>query len=184
MGAHKDFDIALGNSPSRAAQAKATIYAAKEIGVSRLVEVVAARPIDRLLPEAGYLVPHDLVDLTRGEYLTFFVGKGYGFLPQHTPFCPELHAALATAVRAADPAGSCRGIFAALDSWEGMDEGRVWGGHLAGLGVSPAAFLARELELCYAPLCVLGSRDNVEAVVDRMLDELPGQCQCACGSAM
>ncbi len=165
-------------------QTRAAIYGAKVLRATRIVEVVAARPLDRLLPENGYVVPHDLVDLTRGHYLTFFASKGYGFLPQQTPFCPDMRAALVGAARSIDPASAGRGIVAALDGWDELDEARRWGAHLAGRGVSPAAFLARELEICYVPLCVLGSSHAAAAIIDRMLDALPAERNCPCSRAM
>jgi 5'-methylthioadenosine phosphorylase len=165
--------------------ARATIYGARQIGATRVLEIVAARPLDRLLPEDSYAIPHDLVDLTRGRYLTFFEGKGYGFLPQHTPFCPEMRGALVRATRAGDPAGAGRGIFAALDRWDDTDEARRWGAHLAGIAVSPTAFLARELELCYAPLCLLGvPRTSVDETIAKMIDHLPDERHCLCSTAM
>jgi 5'-methylthioadenosine phosphorylase len=164
---------------------RAMIYGTRQIGATRVLELVAARPLDRLLPEHSYAVPHDLVDLTRGRYLTFFEGKGYGFLPQHTPFCPEMRAALVRAARASDPASAGRGIFAALDRWEDMAEARRWGAHLGGIAVSPTAFLARELELCYAPLCLLGvSGAAVDEVIGETIDHLPAERDCPCSTAM
>ncbi len=165
-------------------QTRAAIYGAKVLRATRIVEVVAARPLDRLLPENGYVVPHDLVDLTRDHYLTFFASKGYGFLPQQTPFCPDMRAALVASARSIDPASAGRAIVAALDGWDELDEARMWGAHLAGRGVSPAAFLARELEICYVPLCVLGSNHEVAAIIDRMLDALPVERNCPCSRAM
>ena len=164
---------------------QALIYAAKVGGATRVVEVVRTRALDRLLPDEGYVLPPDLVDLTRGKLLTFFVGKGYGFLPQQTPFCPEMRSALVPAVRVTHPLSAARGTFAALDEWEQTDEATAWGAQLAGIGVSPATFLARELELCYTPLCLLGDGFYaIEAVVEEMLTRLPQERQCLCRSAM
>ena len=165
--------------------ARATIYGARQLGATRVLEIVAVRPLDRLLPEDSYAVPHDLVDLTRGRYLTFFEGKGYGFLPQHTPFCPEMRAALVRATRLAKPTSAARGIFAALDSWDDLDEARRWGAHVGAIAISPTAFLARELELCYAPLCLLrGPGTDVNKVITEMIDHLPAERHCPCATAM
>jgi 5'-methylthioadenosine phosphorylase len=164
---------------------RAMVYGAKLLGVDRIVEIVEARPLDRLLPGAGFAVPHDLVDLTNGQYLTFFQGKGYGFLPQQTPFCPELRAALVPTARTAYPSSAGRGIVAALDGWEQIDQARSWGAHLAAPGISPTAFLARELELCYVPLCVLGSDHGlIGSVLQQMLEKLGIGRSCPCATAM
>ena len=192
------FDIATAGGQRAAvlrglddgAAARAAIYGAKLLGIERVVEVVAATPLDRLLPERGYLVPHDLLDLTDGEHLTFFTNKGYGFLPQHSPFCPELRAAFVPAVRTSFPRSAGRGVFAAgvgkpTPSQELLDMARRWGAHAAGDGVSPTTFLARELELCYMPLCMLGEvAGEVENVILAMLRGLPPERACGCAHAM
>ena len=169
---------------SSPAQARAAVYGAKALGAERIVELVVARPLTRLLAASTYAVPHDLVDLTRGHYLTFFEGKGYGFLPQHTPFCLELRAGLGAASRAVDPMSAGRGVYAAIDHWEQLEEAKQWGAHFAGMRVSPTAFLARELELCYVPLCCLGPEPALRELVDRMAPELPVKRGCPCATAM
>jgi 5'-methylthioadenosine phosphorylase len=169
----------------RGERIRAAIYGAKQMGIERIVDIVPARPLDRLLPEGGYALPHDVVDLTRGQYLTFFEHKGYGFLPMHTPFCPELRAALLPGVRAINPLSAARGIVAALDGWEQIGEAQRWGAHIAAVGVSPAVFLARELELCYVALCVPDAAAvDYDDLIDDMLTRLPAERTCPCGTAM
>lgn len=163
---------------------RAAIYGAKLASIARVVELVPVSPLDRLLAEAVYVVPHDLIDLTSGDYLTFFTGKGYGFLPQHTPFCPQMRTGLNAAARHAEPGSCSRGVIAALGSWQELAEARTLGAHLGGLGVSPVAFLARELELCYAPLCMLGQHEGVRQIVQEMLQLLPEDRTCPCATAM
>ncbi len=165
--------------------ARAAVYGAKLLGGTRILEIVAARRVDRLLPEHGYAVPHDLVDLTHGHYLTFFEGKGYGFLPQQMPFCSEMRVTLTAATREVDATSAGRGVFGALDRWEDLAEASQWGAHLAGLGVSPTAFLAREIELCYVPLCLIGDRvPPTDEVIGKMLERLPAERHCVCATAM
>jgi 5'-methylthioadenosine phosphorylase len=165
-------------------QIRAAIYGAKALGATRIVEVVPVQALDRLLASRTYVVPHDLVDLTRGEYLTFFEGRGYGFMPQQTPFCPDMRRALGDAARSVDPVSAARGIVAAISSPDALDEAARWGAHVAGRGVSPAAFLARELELCYVPLCLLDEHAAIDAIITRLLDSLPAERDCLCARAM
>jgi len=167
------------------ANIRATVYGVKLLGIARIVDVLPARAIDRLLPRDGYAVPHDLVDLTHGDYLTFFEGKGYGFLPQKDPFCPELGAALVRTLRAIAPMTAARGVLAAVDDVEVYDEAERWGAHMLARGTSPAAYLARELEVCYIPLCVFGEpRGALETIATDMLAALPEERSCVCATAM
>jgi len=170
--------------PDLSDDVRAAIYGAKLLGIERMVGLIDAQPLDRLLPPRGLAVPHDLVDLTRGRHLTFFAGKGYGFLPQQQPFCPELRAALIPPARAAEPRSAARGIVAAVDSVDQHEEARRWGAHMLGMAVSPATFLARELELCYAPLCCFGKTTDVQRIVEQMLVLLPDRRSCPCATAM
>ncbi len=164
---------------------RAAVYGVKLLGVSRIVDVLPSRGIDRLLPREGYAVPHDLVDLTHGDYLTFFEGKGYGFLPQQEPFCPELGAALVGALRAIAPMTAARGVLAAVDDVGMYDAAEHWGAQMLARGASPAAFLARELEVCYTPLCVFGEpRGAIETIAMDLLAALPEERSCVCATAM
>src|SRR5262245_38057976 len=83
--------VAAGASPF------AAIYAAKAAGAARVVELAPVAPHNHLLDEDDLLLPSDLVDRTRLRRYTFFAGKGYGFLAQREPFCPDLRGALLAA---------------------------------------------------------------------------------------
>lgn len=143
------------------APTRALIAGAKELGAERVIEPVPLTPVNHLLAPGDLLVPDHLLDLTTGQVETFFVGKGYGFVPQHPPYCPELRAALLEAARAvvADIPGAerpCvfgRGTYGAYTAPVTDTMRRTlahWQVDAAGTGGVPASFLARELELCYA----------------------------------
>jgi 5'-methylthioadenosine phosphorylase len=195
---------------SSAAPPRALIYAAKEMGAARVIEVLPLHPINRLLEPGDLLVPDHLLDLTRGHDLTFFVGKGYGFLPQHPPFCPVVRDALITASRqvvaseplARQPRVFVRGTYGAVAVAPTPDippdaslqqTCALWGADAVGSGGVPTSFLARELELCYAPLgCVRGEGDEWPAaalpLLLRVLQAtpplLPPDRSCPCARAM
>lgn len=162
---------------------RAAIFAAKAFGVTRIVEVLPARAIDRLLPPGALVVPHDSIDLTVGRAATFFVGKGYGFLSQQHVFCPELRRA-AIAALDEQPRVFARGTLAVLDDLDQPIDPR-WGAQLAARSGVPAAYLAKELEVCYAPLCVIGGDlHEIEPAIDRVIAQIPVQRQCPCATAM
>ncbi|NJN65999.1 MAG: MTAP family purine nucleoside phosphorylase [Chloroflexaceae bacterium] len=146
---------------------RALIYGAKEMGYERVVEVLPLRAVNWLLEPGDLLVPDHLVDLTHGRDMTFFVGKGYGFLPQHPPFCPVVrdaliaagHQVVAEVPLAERPRIFVRGTYGAVVvEPESAPEsalrqaGTLWGADAIGSRGVPTSFLSRELELCYALL--------------------------------
>lgn len=162
---------------------RAAIYAAKALGVTRIIEIVQAAALDRLLPANVLVVPHDTIDLTINRAATFFVGKGYGFLGQQHVFCPEIRAAVLAALRD-QPRVFGRGTLAVLDDVEQPIDDR-WGAQLKARAGVPAAYLAKELELCYAPLCVIGAELREQAaLIDQVIAALPAERACPCAQAM
>lgn len=152
----KQIDDCLWLEP---ASAHATIYAAKDAGCVQIVEVAYFSAVNRLLAPGDIFLPSDVIDLTYGQEYTFFIGKGYGFLPQNPPFCPYLRSTLFQALHdvSADwllserPALFRRGTYAALnyDNTTPADL-QAWNIDAVGTAGVPAVFLARELEMCYA----------------------------------
>lgn len=171
----------------------AAIYAARAAGATRVVELAQAVALNRLLGPRDLALPDDLVDRTAYPRYTFFAGKGYGFLSQREPFCPDLRGALLEALRERTPRSFARGVYLAAHAPDAADA--VWDADLAGSGVVPACFLARELELCYAPVCVVGAPHagwaeapevgaGLADAIGAALDRLPGERACACATAM
>jgi 5'-methylthioadenosine phosphorylase len=150
-----------------AAPPHAQIYAARTLEVRRIIEVLPLYAVNRLLLPGDVLLPHDLLDLTHNRRSTFFVGKGYGFLPQYPPYCPVLRAALQQAVPPLLEPGSttpprlfARGTYAASEHSGSLDAQSstalaAWGADALGSSGVPGSFLARELEMCYVPLGVV-----------------------------
>jgi 5'-methylthioadenosine phosphorylase len=154
-----------------------------------VVELAPVAPHNRLLDQDDLLLPSDLVDRTRLPRYTFFAGKGYGFLAQREPFCPDLRGALLAAAAAGAPRVFARGVYLATDDPHTLEP--EWDADVAGDGVVPASFLARELELCYATLCIVADDESAiysvewaEALLVDALDRLPAERGCVCATAM
>jgi 5'-methylthioadenosine phosphorylase len=175
--------VATGTSPF------AAIYAAKDAGAARVVELAPVAPHNRLLDQDDLLLPSDLVDRTRLPRYTFFAGKGYGFLAQREPFCSDLRGALLAAAAARAPRVFARGVYLATDDPHTLEP--EWDADVAGDGVVPASVLARELELCYATLCIVTDDESAiynvewaEALLADTLGRLPAERGCVCATAM
>jgi 5'-methylthioadenosine phosphorylase len=175
--------VAAGASPF------AAIYAAKAAGATRVVELAPVAPHNRLLDQDDLLLPGDLVDRTRLPRYTFFAGKGYGFLAQREPFCPDLRGGLLAAAVVHAPRVFARGVYLATDDPHTIEP--EWDADVAGDGVVPASFLARELELCYATLCIVAEDESsiyrvewAEGLLAEALGRLPAERGCVCATAM
>jgi 5'-methylthioadenosine phosphorylase len=174
----------------------AAIYAAKAAGAARVVELAPVAARNRLLEPGDLLLPSDLVDCTRLPRYTFFAGKGYGFLAQREPFCPHLRSALLATAAAGAPRAFARGVYLATGDLRTVEP--EWDADVAGDGIVPTSFLARELELCYAALCVVAepltptvedtsaspSIELLEGLLADALGRLPAERVCACATAM
>ncbi|HEX6291041.1 MAG TPA: hypothetical protein VFZ66_17780 [Herpetosiphonaceae bacterium] len=163
--------------------AHAAIYAAKTLGITRAIELLSAVALDRLLSTAAIVVPHDLVDLTVARVATFFVGKGYGFLGQQHVFCPELRRSALHTLESSGLRSFARGTLAVADHPQAQIDWR-WGAQLMAQHGAPAAYLAKELEICYLPLCVIGHREDLTPLLGALIANLPESRACPCASAM
>lgn len=148
---------------------RANVYAAKSLGVTRIIAWTGPGAISRKYRPGDLVLPGDLLDFTRNRPSTFFEGKGIGFIRQFPVFCEALRDALRTAAnegRARRSAGFSReggrrvhfgGTYACTEGprLETPAEIRFLAGagaDLVGMTLCPEAFLARELEICYAPV--------------------------------
>ncbi|MDD5761902.1 MAG: MTAP family purine nucleoside phosphorylase [bacterium] len=147
---------------------RANVYAAKSLGVTRIVAWTGPGAISLKYRPGDIVLPDDLLDFTRNRPSTFYEGKGIGFIRQHPVFCEPLREALRSAV---DLGGALRssakrsgvgrfhfgGTYACTEGprLETPAEIRFLAGagaDLVGMTLCPEAFLARELEICYAPV--------------------------------
>src|SRR3712207_5786936 len=70
---------------------RANIYAFKSLGVERLIAVSAVGSLREELPPGRLVVPHQLVDRTKGvRPFTFFGGGIVAHVPFEAPFCTEM----------------------------------------------------------------------------------------------
>jgi len=138
---------------------RANIYAAKALGILRIVAWTGPGILSGKYRPGDLVLPDDLLDFTRNRPFTFYEGKGIGFIRQSPVFCETLRSAL----RAAWGKGAAgirlhpKGTYACTEGprLETPAEIRFLAGagaDMVGMTLCPEAFLARELEICYAPV--------------------------------
>ena len=137
---------------------RANIFAMKECGVERIVAWSGPGAIDPNLAPGELVVPDDLIDETRRRPSSFYEGTGLGFIRQSPVFCPELRSALLSA--GSDCLDGCVYVCTEGPRLETPAEIRKYaqyGGQMVGMTLAPECFLARELEICYAPICYISN---------------------------
>jgi 5'-methylthioadenosine phosphorylase len=165
---------------------RASIYALKEQGASRIMAWSAPAAVNVALTVGQYVLPHDLVDDTRGRESSFFKGTGLGGLRQRPVFCDETRAAAESVLRMLSIKYQPHGAYVCaqgprLETPAEVKRLRSWGGDMVGMTLAPEAFLARELEMCYLPLCCIGRygegiRER-EGKPGRVLEEVQEQAE-------
>jgi 5'-methylthioinosine phosphorylase len=152
---------------------RANVYALKELGVERIVAWSGPGTIDTAFEPGQYVVPHDVLDETKRRESTFFTGTGLGFIRMRTPFCPTLRGALVNASAAIDHPCADGAVYVCtegprIETAAEIRKYELCGGQLVGMTLCPEAFLARELEMCYAAICFV--TNYAEGIVDRPQD--------------
>lgn len=150
---------------------RANLYALKVLGVERILSWSgpgSLRP-ERFHP-GDLILPSDILDETRSRPSTFFQGKGWGFIRSHPTFCPGIQEAFRQAAAGLGETLAEGAVYVCTEGprLETAAEVRKYaacGGDLVGMTLSPEAFLARELEMCYAPLTYV--TNYAEGTVER-----------------
>ncbi|MBE3040684.1 MAG: S-methyl-5'-thioadenosine phosphorylase [Chloroflexi bacterium] len=191
---------------------RANIYALKALGAERIVSINACGSLREDYAPGHIVIPDQIFDNTRGRARTFF-GEG---LVAHAgvadPFCPDLSAALETAVMGTGATVHHGGAFIVIEGPRFSTKAesnvyRSWGMSIVGMTAAPEAFLAREAEMCYAVMAHVTDYDvwhvseapvtvemviqtlnkntqAAQAAIRRLVASLPEETPCACGSAL
>jgi 5'-methylthioadenosine phosphorylase len=153
---------------------RANIYALKKCGVEAIVSWSGPGIINRAFRPGEFILPHDLIDETKNRESTFFANRGYGFIRQNDPFCPEIRKTLHQNFHTMSIPHHDQAVYICtegprLETPAEIRKFRVIGADLVGMTLIPETFLARELEICYAPICY--STNFAEGVVKRKYQE-------------
>lgn len=141
---------------------RANIFAAKDLGVERIIAWSGPGIVSKGMRPGDLALPDDLLDFTRNRPSTFFEGRGIGFVRQFPVFCGTVRKVLLEVWKrgTGDPRLIDGGTYACTEGprLETPAEVRFLaraGADMVGMTLCPEAFLARELEICYAPVAYL-----------------------------
>jgi len=139
---------------------RANLYALKDMGVEMVLAWGSGGAITHNMAVGDLVILNDLVDQTTQRQGTFFEDSPLGFLRQFPVFCPSLRRICGEVLHEMKIVyhGAGTAVVREGPRLETPAEVRM----LSALNVeivthafAPEAFLARELELCYAAVCTI-----------------------------
>ncbi len=188
---------------------KANIHALYQIGTARILATNAVGAINPRLEPGDLLAPQDFIDFTK-RCQTFFDEAPVTHIDLSQPYCPQIKKLLAEASRRTGIGLIEEMVMICTEGprFETPAEIRMFrrmGGDIVGMTGHPEAALARELQICYAPLCYVSNMAagmqnqlastalaavsrKVLPIVKQLLVEtigmLPEDRDCTCGESL
>ena len=202
---------------------RANIYGLCMLGVERILSSSAVGSLNPDCPPGTLVIPDQILDFTKNRIYTFYDGnteivirgekkvKGVVHIDVSQPFCPELRRILRDVCDELNVEYHFGGTYVCTEGprYETPAEikaFRMLGGDIVGMTVVPEAFLARELEICYATLSVVTNWaagiakhrltaeevvimfkrkiEIVKKVFIKAIELIPDERQCPCKSAL
>lgn len=150
---------------------RANVWALKELGVRRIIAWTGPGSLTPKLEIGDFVLPGDLLDMTRNRPRTFFENKGIGLLRQEPVFCPTLEKASEGVLGEYGTPVASGAVYAVsegprLETPAEVKMLRQLGAELVGMTLAPEAFLARELEICYHPIAYVTAFAEGVAEID------------------
>ncbi|WP_457614652.1 S-methyl-5'-thioadenosine phosphorylase [Methanopyrus sp.] len=190
---------------------RAIVWAMRELGVKRVLATNSVGVINPDEYEPGDIVlPVDFLDFTKHRPTTFYDEKVV-HVDVTEPYCPELREALMKAANDLGYPVKEGAVYVATEGprFETPAEIRAFrklGGDIVGMTGFPEVVLARELEICYASVCLCTNyaagiddrRRTIEEVfeiveelrpkavelIERCIEYIPSKRSCPCSRAL
>jgi len=131
----------------------ANVMAFKRLNVKNIVAISTVGSLKEDITPGTFILPSNLLDLT-GKVWTYHNDEPY-HVNMYEPFCKELRNELSRKLGI-----QIGGTYATMKGpqFETAAEAnmlRILGADVVGMTVAPEAKLAKELDLCYQPICVV-----------------------------
>jgi 5'-methylthioadenosine phosphorylase len=143
---------------------RANLWAMREVGARRIVGPSACGSLKPDLTPGTFVVADQLVDRTRGRADTFYDGPEVTHVSAADPYCPGLRETLIEAARELEIPVADGGTVVVIQGprFSTRAESRWFaaaGWDVVNMTQYPEAWLARELELCYANVSLVTDYD-------------------------
>lgn len=170
---------------------RANLWALKEHGVDRIVSIATVGGINPALPAGSMVVPDQIIDYTWGRIGTFTISgeKQVTHLDFTEPYCDAMRRDILRAASLKNLKVRDGGVYAVsqgprLETAAEINRMERDGADMVGMTGMPEAYLAREIELCYAAIGVVvndaagrgASKNGIhETDIQRGLEDLMGR---------
>jgi 5'-methylthioadenosine phosphorylase len=165
---------------------RANVWAMREVGVRRIIGPSACGSLKREIPPGTFVICDQFVDRTQAREDTFYDGPQTTHVSAADPYCRQMGGVLAECGRELDIPIVEGGTIVIIQGprFSTRAESRWFsqsGFDLVGMTQYPEAWLARELELCYANVSLVTDYDvgvdggepvSVDAVMDVFRENL------------
>ncbi|MFD1344397.1 S-methyl-5'-thioadenosine phosphorylase [Litorisediminicola beolgyonensis] len=144
---------------------RANIDALKRLGVTDLVSVSACGSFREEMAPGDFVLVDQFIDRTVARPKSFFASGCVAHVSLAHPTCDRLRGAVTRAAEAAGVTLHARGTYLAMEGpqFSTLAESEMyrghWGADVIGMTNMPEARLAREAELCYAPIAMVTDYD-------------------------
>ena len=143
---------------------RANVWAMREVGARRIVGPSACGSLKRALAPGTFVVADQFVDRTNGRADTFYDGPETTHVAASDPYCPGLRDTLVETARELDIPVADGGTVVVIQGprFSTRAESRWFAGagwDVVNMTQYPEAWLARELELCYANVSLVTDYD-------------------------
>ncbi len=149
---------------------RANIYALREVSVTHIIATNAVGSCKQAIKPGDFMVPNQLIDLTTGRRSTFFEGSRQKDVPEefrkvkHTdvsfPYKGDVRDVIIEVLSDGDIDFHYNGTYVTtngprFETAAEIQMAKLFGGDIVGMTSAPEAFLARELEIDYATVCLI-----------------------------
>lgn len=194
---------------------RANAWAMKSLGVTRVLGPCAAGSLKASVKPGDFVVSDQLVDRTSGRKDTFYDGPITTHVSFAHPYCPQLRELAIAAIKKHGIPVHERGTVVTIQGprFSTVAESRWFssaGWEVINMTQYPEAYLARELEMCYANVALITDYDvglegepgvepvtnesviavfnannaRVRDVLKAMIEGMPSERTCSCGTAL
>jgi 5'-methylthioadenosine phosphorylase len=191
----------------------ANVWALKELGVERVIGPCAAGSLRPEVKPGDFVICDQLVDRTAGRKDTFYDGPATTHITFADPYCPEIRRLAIDAAREQGITAHDKGTVVTIQGprFSTRAESKWFqkmGWEVINMTQYPEAYLARELEMCYANISLITDHDvgvdvgdeavSHEAVIEvfnanneklrnllfSLVPRIPAERSCPCATAL
>jgi len=218
IGEYSDRDIAFlarhgkkHRIPPHMINARANIWALKELGVKRIIAPSAVGSMHMHIRPGDIVITDQFIDFTKNRCYTFYDGGEVCHVSLADPFCPELRALAIDTCRSLGLRYHDRGTYVCIEGprYSTRAESRffkdVMNADIIGMTLVPECVLAREMEICYVNIATVTdydvwsdkpvstqevidtlrkNTDNVKRLIRELIPKIPDERNCICRYAL